>query len=140
MNEKPKDHANEYATQGLFAEQLWQEVSKKQPMRWAKSDAELFTREFIRVLMGAMGSGYTLDFPNFGLFRVVSTNAMKRGVPKKPGTSRTLPPRCKVIFCPAKKLKRMVSRLNPERYPRGKTRAERGVNVKTVLRRAKDPT
>ena len=129
---------NKLATQSLFTEHLWVEVSKKQPMRWAKSDVDLFVREFIRNLRGLVAVGYVLKFPDFGVFRVVSTNAMRRGIPKKRGVSRVIPPRCKVIFIPAEKMKKAVLPLKPEYFPRGKTRAERAEKI--PRRRNTDPT
>ena len=130
---------NKLATQSLFTEHLWVEISKVQPMRWAKSDVDLFVRQFIRNLSGLVAVGYVMEFPGFGVFRVVSTNAARRGIPKKIGVSRVIPPRCKVIFCPSKKLKKAVLPLKPEYFPRGKTRAERAEKIPKRRRNA-DPT
>ena len=124
------EHPNERAPQSLFNDQLWQEICKLRPRKWSRDDVGFFTRTLIATLAGALGSGYTVEFRNFGIFRIVSTNAVQRRIPSKRNSEMIVPPRCKLIFCPTKSMKKRVLRLTSSLYPRGKTRAERGDRVR----------
>jgi|APFre7841882654_1041346.scaffolds.fasta_scaffold12338_1 nucleoid DNA-binding protein len=126
-------HYNEHVPQSMFTDHLWQEICKRSN-RFTRSDVDMFVKEFTRNLAGALRAGYRLEFLNFGVFRVVSTNAVRRGIPGRPGESRINPPRCKVAFVASKPLKRGVLKLPASSFPRGKTRAERPVKAR------RDPT
>ena len=88
------DHANVHVSQSLFTDHMWQEISKASPRRWGRPDVDLFVKEIFRQLGRALSHGYVLEIQNFGVFRVVSTNEVRHGMPGRPGEVHTFPPRC----------------------------------------------
>jgi len=134
----PTDHANVHVSQSLFTDHMWQEISKASPRRWGRPDVDLFVKEIFRQMARALSNGYVLEILNFGVFRVVSTNEVRHGMPGRPGEVHTFPPRCVVAFRPSKALKKSVLKLPAAKFPRGKTRAERP--VPRTRRKTGDPT
>jgi len=92
---------------------------------WHRQDVDMFVKQIFRQMGRALSNGYVLEIQNFGVFRIVSTNEVRHGMPRKPGKVYTFPPRSKVVFIPSKELKKSVLKLPAHKFPRGKTRAER---------------
>ena len=127
------DHANTRVSQSLFTDHMWQEIAKVSLRTWHRKDVDLFIRQIITQMGRALANGYILEFNNFGVFRVVSTNEMRHGMPRKPGKVFIFPPRCKVAFIPSKELKKSVLKLPAHKFPKGKTSAERKMKSKWAV-------
>jgi nucleoid DNA-binding protein len=109
-------HANEDVTFSTFMAHIAQVAKQRYMIR--PRDTEFVMRTVLEQVRLAMATGYTINWPNFGTFRVIQTRPTVRRNPKKPGSDRVIPSYAKPVFIPAKLLKRQVRRTLPaELFP-----------------------